>query len=173
MRREFECKSQASKRIALHSGKINLHALSSGHGWITRQVSPPGNQNAFRHGLAAVHNRRAEGQLTENERDIRAKILAGLITEAKCFETKQIFTDKARSRSVRTQARQGLGGLSRIDAALVRVLESGLRQSCLAGYARRKHYSCSLYHAATQQPARGRSERRFGTVFWRYKTIWG
>jgi hypothetical protein len=43
---------------------------------------PPGNQNAFRHGLAAVHNRRAEGQLTENERDIRAEILAGLITDS-------------------------------------------------------------------------------------------
>jgi hypothetical protein len=43
---------------------------------------PPGNQNAFRHGLAAVHNRRAEGQLTESERDIRAEIFAGLITDS-------------------------------------------------------------------------------------------
>jgi len=43
---------------------------------------PPGNQNAFRHGLAAVHNRRAEGELTENERDIRAEILAGLIADS-------------------------------------------------------------------------------------------
>ena len=43
---------------------------------------PPGNQNAFRHGLAAAHNRRAEAQLTENERDIRAEILAGLITDS-------------------------------------------------------------------------------------------
>lgn len=43
---------------------------------------PPGNQNAFRHGrLAAVHNRRAEGELTENERDIRAEILAGLLAD--------------------------------------------------------------------------------------------
>ena len=43
---------------------------------------PPGNQNAFRHGLAAVHNRRANGELTENERDIRAEILAGLIADS-------------------------------------------------------------------------------------------
>ncbi len=43
---------------------------------------PPGNQNAFRHGLAAVHNRRADGELTENERDIRAEILAGLIADS-------------------------------------------------------------------------------------------
>ena len=43
---------------------------------------PPRNQNAFRHSLAAVHNRRAEGELTENERDIRAEILAGLISDS-------------------------------------------------------------------------------------------
>jgi len=43
---------------------------------------PPGNQNAFRHGLAAVHNRRTEGELTADERDIRADILAGLIADS-------------------------------------------------------------------------------------------
>ena len=43
---------------------------------------PPGNQNAFRHGLAAVHNRRSAGELIENERDIRAEILAGLIADS-------------------------------------------------------------------------------------------
>jgi len=43
---------------------------------------PPGNRNAFRHGLAAVHNRRIDGELTENERDIRAEILAGLIADS-------------------------------------------------------------------------------------------
>jgi hypothetical protein len=42
---------------------------------------PPGNQNGFRHGLAAIHNRRAEGALTENGRDIRTEILAGLIAD--------------------------------------------------------------------------------------------
>jgi hypothetical protein len=43
---------------------------------------PPGNQNAFRHGLAAVHNRRTAGELTEDERDVRADILAGLIADS-------------------------------------------------------------------------------------------
>jgi hypothetical protein len=43
---------------------------------------PPGNQNAFRHGLAAVHNRRAEGALTEDEQNIRTEILAGLIADS-------------------------------------------------------------------------------------------
>src|SRR5437867_1244282 len=43
---------------------------------------PPGNQNAFRHGLAAVNNRRAEGELTADERDIRADVLAGLIADS-------------------------------------------------------------------------------------------
>jgi hypothetical protein len=49
---------------------------------IRGKSGPPGNQNAFKHGLAAVHNRRAEGELTENERDIRAEILAGLIADS-------------------------------------------------------------------------------------------
>jgi len=42
---------------------------------------PPGNANAFRHGLAAVQRRRSEGALTPDEQDIRADILAGLIAE--------------------------------------------------------------------------------------------
>ena len=35
-----------------------------------------------RHGLAAVHNRRAAGELTANERDIRRRDLAGLIADS-------------------------------------------------------------------------------------------
>ena len=49
---------------------------------IRGKSGPPGNQNAFRHGLAAVHSRRTAGELTENERDIRAEILAGLIADS-------------------------------------------------------------------------------------------
>jgi hypothetical protein len=45
------------------------------------QSGPPGNANAFRHGLAAVQRRRADGELTQDEHDIRADILAGLITD--------------------------------------------------------------------------------------------
>jgi hypothetical protein len=42
---------------------------------------PPGNANAFRHGLSTVQRRRAEGELTEEEQDIRADILAGLVAD--------------------------------------------------------------------------------------------
>ena len=49
---------------------------------ITGKSGPPGNQNAFRHGLSAVHNRRAAGALTEDERDIRGEIFAGLIIDS-------------------------------------------------------------------------------------------
>jgi hypothetical protein len=45
------------------------------------QSGPPGNANAFRHGLAAVQSRRANGALTLEEQDIRADILAGLIAD--------------------------------------------------------------------------------------------
>jgi len=46
---------------------------------IRGKSGPPGNQNAFRHGLAAVQRRRADGELTDDEQSIRADILAGLI----------------------------------------------------------------------------------------------
>jgi len=41
----------------------------------------PGNANAFRHGLATVQRRRAAGELTAEEHDIRADILSGLISD--------------------------------------------------------------------------------------------
>jgi hypothetical protein len=40
---------------------------------------PPGNQNAFRHGLAGISDRRANGALSEAEQSIRQEILDGLI----------------------------------------------------------------------------------------------
>jgi hypothetical protein len=45
------------------------------------QSGPPGNANAFRHGLAAVHRRRADGELTRDEQDIRTDVLAGLVAD--------------------------------------------------------------------------------------------
>jgi hypothetical protein len=45
------------------------------------QSGPPGNANAFRHGLATIQRRRTEGELTEKEQDLRADILAGLIAD--------------------------------------------------------------------------------------------
>jgi hypothetical protein len=39
---------------------------------------PPGNMNAFKHGLAAIQKRRQEGVSTENEESVRQLILDGL-----------------------------------------------------------------------------------------------
>lgn len=46
---------------------------------IQGKSGPPENQNAFKHGLASVTQRRANGALTPDERAIREDILAGLI----------------------------------------------------------------------------------------------
>jgi hypothetical protein len=40
---------------------------------------PPGNQNAFRHGLAGISQRRNNGALNSTEHSIREEILAGLL----------------------------------------------------------------------------------------------
>ena len=40
--------------------------------------APPGNQNAFRHGLASISQRRANGNLNPTEQSVREEILAGL-----------------------------------------------------------------------------------------------
>jgi hypothetical protein len=42
---------------------------------------PPGNQNAFRHGLAGILQRRVNGALNSNEQSIREEILAGLLAD--------------------------------------------------------------------------------------------
>ena len=42
---------------------------------------PPQNQNAFKHGLAAIEGRRQDGVTTDREDSIRAEILAGLIQD--------------------------------------------------------------------------------------------
>src|SRR5258705_8802911 len=46
---------------------------------IRGRSGPPGNQNAFRHGLAAAQQRRVNGALTQDEQDIRSEILSGLL----------------------------------------------------------------------------------------------
>jgi hypothetical protein len=40
---------------------------------------PPGNQNAFRHRLAGISQRRNNGALNPTEHSIREEILAGLL----------------------------------------------------------------------------------------------
>jgi hypothetical protein len=42
---------------------------------------PPGNQNAFRHGLAGISQRRADGSLNPAEQSIREEILSGLLAD--------------------------------------------------------------------------------------------
>jgi hypothetical protein len=41
----------------------------------------PANQNAFRHGLAGVSQRRSDGVLNPAEQSIREEILSGLLTD--------------------------------------------------------------------------------------------
>jgi hypothetical protein len=42
---------------------------------------PPGNMNAFNHGLAAIQKRREESITTEHEESVRQQILDGLIAD--------------------------------------------------------------------------------------------
>jgi len=48
---------------------------------IRGKSGPPGNQNAFRHGLAGIAQRRADGVLNTAEQSIREEILYGLLAD--------------------------------------------------------------------------------------------
>ncbi len=48
---------------------------------IPGKSGPPGNQNAFRHGLAGISQRRNNGALNPTEHSIREEILAGLLAD--------------------------------------------------------------------------------------------
>ena len=48
---------------------------------IRGRSGPPGNQNAFRHGLAGISQRCADGTLNPLEQSIREEILAGLLAD--------------------------------------------------------------------------------------------
>ena len=48
---------------------------------IRGRSGPPGNQNAFRHGLAGIAQRRADGALNPQEQSIREEILSGLLAD--------------------------------------------------------------------------------------------
>jgi hypothetical protein len=48
---------------------------------ISDRSGPPGNQNAFRHGLAGVAQRRADGVLNPAEQSVREEILSGLLAD--------------------------------------------------------------------------------------------
>ena len=48
---------------------------------IRGRSGPPRNQNAFRHGLAGIAQRRADGVLNAQEQSIREEILSGLLAD--------------------------------------------------------------------------------------------
>jgi hypothetical protein len=48
---------------------------------IRSESGPPANQNAFKHGLAGITQRRVNGALTSDEQTIREDILAGLLRD--------------------------------------------------------------------------------------------
>ena len=48
---------------------------------IRGRSGPPGNQNAFRHGLAGISQRRANCALNPTEHSIQEEILAGLLAD--------------------------------------------------------------------------------------------
>jgi hypothetical protein len=52
-----------------------------GKGGVKGKSGPPGNQNAFRHGLAAIEKRQDAGLLAPVDESIRQQILDGLISD--------------------------------------------------------------------------------------------
>jgi hypothetical protein len=52
-----------------------------GKGGVKGRSGPPGNMNAFKHGLAAIQKRREEDVPTEQEETVRQQILEGLIAD--------------------------------------------------------------------------------------------
>jgi hypothetical protein len=48
---------------------------------IRGKSGPPGNQNAFRHGLAGISQRRLNGTLNHTEQSTRDEILTGLVAD--------------------------------------------------------------------------------------------
>jgi len=61
---------------------------------------PPGNMNAFKHGLAAIQKRREESITTEQEESVRHQILEGLIADKRSGSA-DIDGDEDSSRSYR------------------------------------------------------------------------
>src|SRR5262249_2148884 len=52
-----------------------------GKGGVKGRSGPPGNQNAFRHGLAAIEKRQDAGLLPPYDERVRQQILDGLISD--------------------------------------------------------------------------------------------
>jgi hypothetical protein len=52
-----------------------------GKGGVKGRSGPPGNQNAFRHGLAAIETRQDDGLLPPPGESVRQQMLDGLISD--------------------------------------------------------------------------------------------
>jgi hypothetical protein len=65
----------------LRSGKITRHGLNSAMAGLAGKSGPPGNQNAFRHGLAGISQRRNNAALNSTGHSVREEILAGLLAD--------------------------------------------------------------------------------------------
>ena len=52
-----------------------------GRGGVKGRSGPPGNMNAFKHGLAAIQKRREKSIPTQQEESVRQQILDGLIAD--------------------------------------------------------------------------------------------
>jgi len=63
-----------------HRERISTPAIKRNAG-LKGKSGPPGNMNAFKHGLAAIQKRREESIITEHEENVRQQILDGLIAD--------------------------------------------------------------------------------------------
>src|SRR5262249_23022452 len=70
----FATMKQLWENESRHLGRNEMAGLKG-------KSSPPGNMNAFKHGLAAIQKRRVESVTTEHEENVRQQILDGLIAD--------------------------------------------------------------------------------------------
>src|SRR5262249_13159706 len=59
--------------------KVTMAGIQ-GKGGVKGKSGTPGNQNAFRHGLAAIEKRKDAGLLSSSDESVRQQILDGLIS---------------------------------------------------------------------------------------------
>jgi len=85
-----------------------------GKGGVKGRSGPPGNMNAFKHGLASIEKRREEGVPTQHEENVRQQILDGLIA------------DKGGDQQVSTAATRILAGVIASDAAWLMVFNGAI-----------------------------------------------
>jgi hypothetical protein len=70
----FAIMKPSAENESRHLGQNEMAGLKGKSG-------PPGNMNAFKHGLAAIQKRREESIITEHEESVRQQILDGLIAD--------------------------------------------------------------------------------------------